>query len=189
MTDEIAVAEQKKYQTMWGFDSYRERSPGMRELQDALQKLKPAPGASIIDLGCGTGRVAAALDALGYKVTAVDIAQNACTEFAGEFIVAPLWQLPANTLRAQYGFCADVMEHLPTEKVSAALESIAGCCERVYFQIANFHCHEGDKIGEHLHLTVEPIEWWCKALEPFYAIEHMTKKPKHHIFVCKSRLF
>lgn len=186
MVDELALAEQKKYESMWSFDSYRERSPGTRELTDALQKMKPEKGATFIDLGCGTGRVSAALEAIGFDVTAVDIAINACKEFSGKFIVAPLWDLPALPI-VQYGFCADVMEHLPTQKVGASLENIAKVCERVYFQIANFHCHEGDKIGEHLHLTVKPIEWWCKELEFYFAIEQMTKKPKHHIFVCKSR--
>lgn len=189
MVDAIAVAEQRKYQLMWEHDSYRERSPGMRHLQDALKKLSPPPGSSFVDLGCGTGRVSAALRANGFQVTAVDIAQNACTEFDGDFISACLWDLPADVPVSDFGFCADVMEHLPTEKVTYALECISKVCHRVYFQIANFHCHEGDKIGEHLHLTVKSIGWWNEFLQHCFVVEHMEKQPKHHIFVCKSRAF
>lgn len=185
MADE--VSERSKYETMWGFDSYRERSPGMRHLNDALKRLQPEQGASILDLGCGTGRVSQALVEKGYSVTAVDIAENACTEFDGSFVAGCLWELP-NIKRHEYGFCADVMEHLPTDKVTEALYCISRVAGKTYFQIANFHCHEGDKIGEHLHLTVKPFRWWEKELSAVFDVEYGKAENKHHIFVCKSRV-
>lgn len=189
MADAIAQAEQAKYQKMWGFDSYRERSPGMRHLADALAQMAPTLGATVVDFGCGTGRVAAALAARGFEVTGVDIASNACKEFDGHFVVASLWDLPEALGRHQYGFCADVMEHLPTDRVDAALACMARHAGKIYFQIANFHCHEGDKIGEHLHLTVKPFDWWMNKLTAHYSIVGAKRARKHHIFVCKSRVF
>lgn len=186
MADELAT-ERSKYETMWEHDSYRERSPGMRHLADALARMKPEPAASIIDLGCGTGRVSQALADKGFDVTAVDIAENACTEFAGKFICACVWDLPEGE-QHEYGFCADVMEHLPTSKIGDALQSIARAAKTTYFQIANFHCHEGDKIGETLHLTVKPFDWWQRELSAVFDIEFGRAEAKHHIFVCKSRV-
>lgn len=189
MVDAIAAEEKAKYQKMWGFDSYRERSPGMRHLADALHRLKPIPNSSIVDLGCGTGRVSAALQAQGFNVTAVDIAANACTEFDGEFISACLWLLPADMGRFEYGFCADVLEHVPTDRIPLTLQKISEHVELVYFQIANFVCHEGDKIGEHLHLTVKPLAWWKAELQQYFDVIEAVANPKHHVFVCKSRAF
>lgn len=189
MADKIADTERAKYSKMWEFDSYRERSPGLRHLPDALQRMKPEPGASIVDFGCGTGRVAKALAEDGYLVTAVDIAENACNEFDGTFVVASLWGLPESLGRHDYGFCADVMEHLPTPKVDDTLANIAKHARTTYFQIANFHCHEGDKIGESLHLTVKSYGWWQAHIGKHFDIISGNAAPKHHIFVCRSRAF
>lgn len=189
MADAVAQAEKAKYQKMWAYDSYRERSPGMRFLADAIYRMKMPEHSTVVDLGCGTGRVAAALSGYGHSVTAVDIASNACTEFDGPFVQAPLWALPAELGRHDYGYCADVMEHLPTAKVPMSLACIAAHCGTVFFQIANFECHEGDKIGEHLHLTVKSIDWWRAELRPYFAVIEAVPSPKHHVFVCKSLAF
>lgn len=189
MVDQLTEIERSKYERMWGRDSYRERSPGMRHLQDALARMRPVIGSSIVDLGCGTGRVSAALKAGGFEVTGVDIAANAATEFDGPCVVATLWDLPESLGVFDYGFCADVMEHLPTDRVMQALLNISRHVKITYFQIANFVCHEGDAIGEHLHLTVKPIEWWHKALSQYFDVEQSSKQSKHHIFLCKSRAF
>ncbi|MEX1669140.1 class I SAM-dependent methyltransferase [Zhongshania guokunii] len=189
MVDAIAAEEKAKYQKMWGCESYRERSPGMRHLTDALARLKPMPGASVVDLGCGTGRVSAALQGMGFNVTAVDIAHNACSEFDGRFVASCLWELPVDLGRFEYGFCADVLEHVPTDRIPLTLQKISEHVELVYFQIANFVCHEGDKIGEHLHLTVKPLAWWAEELQQYFNVIEAVANPKHHVFVCKSLAF
>lgn len=189
MVDPVAEKEKSKYERMWGLEKYHQRSPGMRHLEDALLKLRPNRGAKIVDLGCGTGRVSAELKKRGFNVTAVDIADNAATEFDGPFVVSPLWNLPEDLQIFEYGFCADVMEHIPTDHVAKTLECISRYAAVVYFQIANFVCHEGDEIGEHLHLTVKPIEWWKKELGKYYAVELAIKNPKNHVFLCKSLAF
>lgn len=186
MVDDLTYQEREKYQKMWGFDSYRERSPGMRFLDDALERMKMEPGASVIDLGCGTGRVSKALKEMGFDVTALDIAKNACTEFHGPFIEACLWELEDSIPNFDYGFCADVLEHLPTDRVSESLKCIAAHTGKCYFQIANFHCHEGKKIGEALHLTVKSVGWWKDALERHFKTVNIEAKPKHHIAVCEA---
>lgn len=189
MADAVAVAERDKYARMWQHDSYRARSPGLRFLPHALTLLKMQPGAAVIDLGCGTGRVAAALAGEGFDAAGVDLVREACTDFDGPFVEACLWDLPEDFGRYPFGFCADVMEHIPTERVGQTLANIAKHVECCYFQIANFHCHEGEKIGETLHLTVKGLDWWLGALECHFDIIHSKAEPKHHIIVCKSRAF
>lgn len=185
MVDQVVTAEQSKYEKMWSFDDYRERSPGMRFLNDALKRLQMPPGASVVDLGCGTGRVSAELQRLGFDVTAVDIANNACQEFDGNFVAACLWDLPEMLPHFEYGFCADVLEHIPTERIDQCLENIARHTGTVYFQIANFYCHMGDRIGESLHLTVKPVGWWAQRLQHVFDVVDITAQKKHHIAVCR----
>lgn len=184
MADQIATAEKNKYEKMWNRDEYRERSPGLRFLPDALKRLKMPEGSTVVDLGCGTGRVSAELESMGYRVTAVDIAQNACTEFGGPFVEACLWDIPAEFPIFDFGFCADVLEHIPTERVDDCLAEISCHVRKVYFQIANFECHMGDHIGEHLHLTVKPLAWWRERLERVFPHVDIVGEQKHHIAVC-----
>lgn len=181
--DEI---ERGKYEFTWSHDVYRERSPGMRFLDDALRRLNPPVGSSILDIGCGTGRVSHELRRRGFDVTALDIAENACREFDGPFLLCPVWNIPpVGTF--DYGFCADVMEHLPTEMVDQALQNITRVCRTVYFQIANFEDH-GEMVGGgvHLHLTVKPLDWWREVLEGHFAAVNIEAQPKHHVAVCSN---
>jgi SAM-dependent methyltransferase len=182
--DEIAKRERAIYQRMWGEDSYRERSPGMRFLDQALATAQPERNERIIDLGCGTGRVCAELQNRGFvSVTGLDIASNACKEFKGRVINTCLWQWESAEW-FDVAFCFDVMEHIPTEQVEDTLDCIAGHCDRVYFQIANFVCHEGDKFGYHLHPTVKPLTWWLDAMRKVgFQILHAEQATKHHLIM------
>lgn len=187
-TEQIEQQEIKKYSDMWEFDSYRERSPGLRFVDDAVRLLQPKPGKSIVDLGCGTGRVSAYFKRMGLNTTALDLVPNACTEFDGNFVCAPLWRLD-EIGSFDYGFCADVMEHLPTEVIDQCLLEIASHCKLTYFQIANFVDHEGDKIGQQLHLTVKPFSWWAAKITKNYKVVSSRLAPKHHVFLCSSLRF
>ena len=76
-----------------GHDSYD------RFHRDAFLELLPQPGRRTIDLGCGEGRLARDLRALGHRVIAVDpapsmvrLAQEADPE--GEYVVASASELP-----------------------------------------------------------------------------------------------
>lgn len=184
--DEIGRLELAKYNLLWSMAEYRERSPGMRFLEDALARLQPKPGASFLDIGTGTGAVAAELKGRGFKVTATDIAPNANTEFDGPVLVGPLWDLP-DCGPFDFGFCADLMEHIPTDLVRACLDRISDNCKSTYFQIANFDCGFGDEFGFKTHLTVKPMKWWRGVLSDHFASVDIGEFPKHHIAVCLGR--
>ncbi|MDM0041874.1 class I SAM-dependent methyltransferase [Variovorax sp. J22R193] len=177
------AAERSKYQKIWTVDGYRVRSPGLRHLPGALEWMQPEAGASITDWGSGSGQASDAMHKLGFDVRMVDIAANA---YRGDLkvIEACLWELPEDMPATDYGFCADVMEHLPPEKVEAVLQQIAARTrKKCYFQIALFRDHTFTEAGP-LHLSVFPPEWWeQKVLASFKTAEFKLIGRKHLLAV------
>lgn len=183
---DIESVERQKYETMWGDPKYRERSPGFRLVASAHDWLGMKPGETLCDYGAGTGRASQWLADHGLRVTAFDIAENAITEFDGPKVIGTLWDMPAfGTF--DYGFCCDVMEHIPPEHVSDCLKGIALRTARAaFFQIALFECHMGKDHGMHLHLTVRPTVWWQSALaRHFSRVEIKPGEKKYVIARCE----
>lgn len=176
--------ERNKYRRMWERESYRERSPGLRHLRQALNWLRPSAGASFTDWGCGTGAALERLAELGFAARGVDIADN-CYTGALPFVEACLWDLPADLEATDYGFCADVMEHIPPAYVQPVLDGIAARTHAAcYFQIALFDDDMGKAIGETLHLSVFPHEWWRRrVLRAFRRAEFSVLRGKHLLVV------
>lgn len=172
--DEVAQAEQDKYRRMWDVPAYRVHSPGLRILGRATQYLPRDK--TIIDFGCGSGKAAQALTNQGYKVTGVDLAPNCVDEGCTfPFQQVCLWDLPA-ALSCSYGYCTDVMEHIPPSKVHDVLKNISrACLEGCFFQIATFQESFGQKIGAILHLSVQPAEVWELALKKHWANVEMLQ--------------
>lgn len=175
--------EREKYLKVWENPQYRVVSPGLRHLAGALEWMKPEEGASITDWGSGSGQAADEMHRLGYQVRMVDIATNA---YKGELpvIEACLWELPADLGPTDYSFCADVMEHLPPERVSEVFQAIAKRTgKKAYFQIALFHDNTFRHAGP-LHLSVFPVEWWKEKVEAVFAkAEYQQIKTKHLLVV------
>jgi 2-polyprenyl-3-methyl-5-hydroxy-6-metoxy-1,4-benzoquinol methylase len=95
----------------------------------------------------------------GFKVTAVDFAPNCLDEgVTVPFVQGCLWDLP--DIRADWGYCTDVMEHIPTEKVGDVLKSIAERVKGCYFAIATRDDSLGWIAGKKLHLSIlQPAQW------------------------------
>jgi hypothetical protein len=68
------------------------------------------------------------------------------------------------SIRAPYGYCTDVMEHIPPDRVDRVLGNILLAAQHVFFAIATTPDHCGTLIGEPLHLSVHPAEWWLAKL-------------------------
>ena len=177
--------EAQKYGRLWAMPEYRTVAPGEALAQEFLAQARPKPGAEVIDFGCGTGRGALMLALLGRcTVTMVDFVRN-CLDpeieqalttqaHALKFIKADLEQpLP---VAAEYGFCTDVMEHIPEDKVGRVLDHILKAARHVFFSIATTEDRCGDLIGERLHLTVQPYSWWLRQLNERDAVIHWSRE-------------
>lgn len=152
------ITEKSKYHLLWSTQSYRDFSPGEEAADQFLRIAKP--DGLIIDFGCGTGRGGLKLNEAGHAVYLVDFAEN-CRDAAAlhlPFLECDLTQpIP---LSAPYGFCTDVMEHIPPDEVEAVISNIMASAERVFFQISTVPDEFGAVIGQSLHLTVRPHLWW-----------------------------
>lgn len=166
-------AERDKYQRMWREPRYRTHSPGLnlvsRFYNYALSNgLEPTD--SLIDLGCGTGRAGKALALQGFNVTLFDLVDAVDSGNGLPFIAGCLWELPESP-KYQWIYCTDVLEHIPRDHVAATLKGMAAITGKGgLLQIAHFQDGCGQLIGETLHLTVKPPEWWQEKINKLWTV-------------------
>jgi SAM-dependent methyltransferase len=168
-------AEQSKYERLWGdYKSYRGCAPGEQLADHFLSLAHPMPHQTTIDFGCGTGRGAARI-ARRCRVIGLDFASNcldADVRGAFEFRQHDLTR-PVDGPVADFGYCTDVLEHIPTADVQTVLHNIVTAARRVYFCISTVDDNLGGLIGEQLHLTVKPMAWWLEQLEVLgFRVDH-----------------
>lgn len=184
---ESRPAEQDIYQAMWQRPEYRAVAPGEYCAQEFLRQARPPKGASVIDFGCGTGRGALQLALFGgLDVTMIDFTNNCLDDdirpiletqsHALRFIQADLTkQIPAN---AAYGFCTDVLEHIPPADVDKVLRNCLRAAQHVFFQIATEDDVCGAMIGHPLHLSVHPYAWWLAKFNELDCVIHWSREDK-----------
>jgi len=166
----IAAQEKAKYKKAWEHKAYRNYSPGEHVSVHYVLKCSPKRG-RMIDFGTGTGRGALILHKLGFDITMIDIADNCLDdevkdEIGDRLVIGNLWD-KLDLPKAEEGFCTDVMEHIPEEKVDAVIENTLRLCDRVFFHICLREDHFGQELGEHLHLTVKPYLWWLNKIKEY----------------------
>jgi SAM-dependent methyltransferase len=158
--------------------------------------VRPVKGADCIDFGCGTGRGGHALAALyGLNVTLVDFASNcldadvreALDEFPDKLRFAQHDLTKPLDIKSRYGFCTDVMEHIPPDQVDTVLENILTAAKSVFFQIACVEDKLGGLVGHPLHLTVENHDWWKAKLEEHGCFIRWSKDCTSHALFYVSR--
>lgn len=159
------MTEQQKYEAMWSMQEYRAVAPG-EEVADVFVKLADIQKHDyIIDFGCGTGRGAKRIhDLTGCDMILIDFAENCLDKdipidfytFYRHDLTQPL------EIRAQHGYCTDVMEHLPPEQVETVIHNIMQAAKRTFFQISLVDDACGALIGQPLHLSVHPYAWWLE---------------------------
>lgn len=177
------LSEQEKYQIMWQFDSYREVSPGELIAEFFLDEFKPQ--GSIIDFGCGTGRAGLKFHDYGLNVLLIDFTDN-CRDEEAQSLPFIQWDLSYHIpMKAEYGYCTDVMEHIPTDKVAQVIGNIANSVEKAFFQISTVDDSLGALIDEPLHLTVKPHSWW-RGLFSAYEIEFESDQGDSSLFLIQT---
>lgn len=160
-----AELEQIKYQDIWQHKIYNEFSPGEKYAK-IFSEMATKPDAAVLDIGAGAGRGGLALREMGYDVTFLDIADVNNLE---PLIQAPIWsdwpsKRPKNFT---YGYCCDMLEHIPTEYVGLSITRIQEACNETFFSVGLSIDSYGDLIKDTLHLTVRPYLWWREFLKEF----------------------
>lgn len=182
---ELQAKEKDKYDRMHQIDGYSP-GPGLSFVSNALRYIKQ--GDSIIDFGCGTGDAAQAFIDLGHDVHAVDISSKGLHHDLGKkYHQSSLHDLPKELPLADWGFCVDVMEHVPTPWVDIALWQMSRKVENCFFSISGQKDGWGAKINDVLHLTVMPGEWWLgKISEHWHDVRWVNTAGNSYEIVAKG---
>ena len=155
------LTEQEKYVRMWSHDAYRMVSPGEECVNTFLEICDP--NGLVIDFGCGTGRAGLKISDYGCTVVLMDFTENSRDPSAMHL---PFWQHDLTqpiTHKAKFGYCTDVMEHIATENVDIVIRNIMESARTTFFQISTVPDNMGAIIGQQLHLTVMPHDWWMQC--------------------------
>jgi SAM-dependent methyltransferase len=175
--DLVAEHERTKYEQMWAFAEYR-GDHATAHAEAAIHSLQMRAGGSVIDFGAGAGYASRHLLDSGLRVLAIDIAHNAMApEIAARvpLLVGNMWDMPVD-IAADWGFCCDVMEHIPTERVDDVLRFVRRSTRQsTYFNIALRADGCGRLIGEPLHLTVRSLDWWVNKITAAWAEVHVLE--------------
>lgn len=175
------IEEQDKYTQMWNLPQYRDCSPGESVAQTFLDIAKP--DGVVLDLGCGTGRGGLAISrkfelvidgreavVKHCPVVLIDFTENSRDPEARKlpFIKCDLSKVIH--IQGDYGFCTDVLEHIPPEQMDAVLTNLSKCVPKLFLQISLVPDTMGALIGQPLHLSVHPFDWWVETLSRFGVI-------------------
>ena len=170
-----AALERDKYNAIWEVPNYRDFSPGVSNVENFMAVMKPKPDATIIDLGCGTGAAGLEFAKRGLWPCWTDLTSIALDIQVDRerFVACPLWSCAWHHMRPSgwdYGFCVDVLEHIPTEFTMLAIDRILTRCRTAWLMIATEPDQFGALIGQKLHLTVQPIDWWLARIATMGAV-------------------
>ena len=148
---------------------YREGNQGIAVACDWLCLLKDSQGnvhnpwskdpISILELGCGNGKLCKFLSDMNFEVTGLDIVDCLYDRSGYKFIKE---DLTTDSMRFNYGefdYCIsfDVLEHLPEEYIADVLEDMARISSNVILKVASSGIPP-------LHVTVRTPGWWMNQL-------------------------
>jgi len=173
------LSEKEKYERMWALPNYRVGAPGAEEVERFLGLITPG---TVLDFGAGTGRAALKLAKAGCEVVMIDFAANARDPEALHlpFIEHDLTEPIA--CRADYGFCCDVMEHIPPADVRRVLDNIFEATPRVYFRIDTKPDICGMLINQDLHLSLLTHGEWRTMLSEYGGVPLEQAYDEHSVF-------
>lgn len=183
------MTEEEKYSEIWKHLTYRTVSPGEELAVKFLEIVRPQRNSRIADFGCGTGRGGLAISKLiQCQMTLVDFTTNSRDEEAQglPFIKHDL-TTPYLPLYVNHGYCTDVMEHIPPELVDITIDNVMAACEDCFFQISTIPDSLGGLVGQDLHLSVHPHEWWKRKFTSLgYAVLWEEETPITALFHISS---
>jgi SAM-dependent methyltransferase len=161
-------SERAKYAEVWQSAPYRKACHGLDLWREHRDIFPPNPR-SVIDIGCGTGRLFGHLRDNGIAAHAIDLVDGLDPDIrerhAAYFTTTAIQDMRYFLAHWELGICCDVMEHLPESQVHAALDAIRDATDTSVFMIAN---HESTHLGHELHLTQRPPEWWQAQMKAVF---------------------
>ena len=160
----IQDQERSKYKDAWALSGYRQFSPGESFVDLFMSMTNAKPGDSVVDFGAGAGAASRKLKDRGLSVTSVDLVDADWQHSDIPLLTGCLWRtLPLAGVH-RFGYCCDVMEHLPKQFTALALSNMLSKCSKLFLSISFTDDFFGHMVGEPLHLTVEPFVWWRDTL-------------------------
>jgi ubiquinone/menaquinone biosynthesis C-methylase UbiE len=134
------------------------------------------------------GKTAVTLLDAGFDVVASDIAANCLNDdikakLDNRFVTAPAWNLPFDDDEFDAIFCCDVLEHILRELVDVRFVEMGRVSPWVYAEIASFDRKVSyNEKPLHVHLTVEPMDYWTTRMERAgYEILIAEDRKKHKV--------
>ena len=181
----LAQIEKEKYEQIWEFENYHDFSPGEQYIDIFKQASGYKKGwkKTLLDIGCGTGRAGQAFSEMGMDVELYDITSDG-VEVGLPFFQGCLWDwMPGHY---DYGYCCDVMEHIPPEYTMLVTRNILDACGHTFFSISLIHDGFGQKIDQKLHLSVFPFMWWKGHFEDMGKLVESRDLIENGIFYVKG---
>jgi len=160
------------YRTMHNaLPGYRQNNQGIIRLKSWLGKLKERP-ASILEVGCGNGKLCKLLSDMGYDVTGLDIVYGPYDRQGYEFVLHDigLGRLPFEDKTFDYCLSFDVLEHLQSKWVEEHIWDMMRVSNQIIGTVACFE-------RTFLHLTVREPEYWMEIIS-----RHSPKEMQYHVF-------
>jgi len=183
------MTEKEKYECIWNLPGYRRYSPGENHVETFLKFI--SPNSIINDYGCGTGRASLKMKKAGHKVLMIDIASNALDEEVKQaldnqlkFVCKDLRNMNFDVPSSDWGYCCDVMEHIPPDDINKVLKAIKLRSPNIYFSIAGGPSAKWK--GMDLHLTQRTQAWWERKLSQYWNIETLSSSGTNYCFVGRS---
>lgn len=146
------------YKTMHHADvKYRTKNHGTLRLSYWIHLLKRP--ASVLELGCGNGKLCQLLSDMGYDATGLDIVDGPYNRDGYNFVKhdITLGRLPFKDDEFDYCVSFDVLEHFPPKWIEEVIWDIFRVSRNVVLGVSC--CRRGI-----LHLTVKTPEWWLEKL-------------------------
>lgn len=186
----IVDTERGKYEDMWGVDAYAVHSPGEMFLPLFLDMVGSSR-TSVIDAGCGSGKGALALQSAGFNVRCCDLTDAGLVPEARifPFDTVCLWDNLALKIGfADWVYCCDVLEHIPTEFTMLVIARLLGIARKgVFLSISFTPDVMGTWIGTPLHQTVQPFVWWRDNLRAIGELVEARDLLNAGVFLVKPR--
>ena len=144
-------------------ESYQKRNWGLRYMEHWLPTGVLRPGNSVLEIGCGNGKLCRRLAVQGHVVTGIDVVagnyERGGYRFHEHDITKRPWPIDSKVFDVAMAF--DLFEHLDYGDLMPTLIAFMSVGKRHVVSIP--HCKSVGK----LHRIIEPLKWWLDKLQLF----------------------